>query len=205
MDCNKVCATSIKSWPTRKFREIRSNALCISTKMHLIALTQAYKKSKQIQICSVWADLWFFTQSKKDLQKDGWGAYKATTWSRVGEHWMPDQLQGSASTAFQSDRTENGSSCIAALKFISAETAKIPITQFTKSPQMSFYPQNYHIHLTKNHPNIILKNTSNTNTPIRCQKVQSQDLATNNSAQYQRKEEEIYLHLVQTSDNMEKE
>ena len=42
------------------------------------------------------------------------------------EHVMPDQAQGSESKEFQSDKTICGSSIIASLKFVRAQTVQNP-------------------------------------------------------------------------------
>jgi hypothetical protein len=51
-------------------------------------------------------------------------SYIFTTWSRAEEQEMPDQPQGSASKAFQLDKTICGSSYIASLNVVSAQTAQ---------------------------------------------------------------------------------
>ena len=51
-------------------------------------------------------------------------SYIFTTWSLAKEQEMPDQPQGSASKAFQLDKTICGSSYIASLNVVSAQTAQ---------------------------------------------------------------------------------
>lgn len=98
------------SWPKSDGR----NPLMEACEM-LLQKKSSKRKAFKISL-TICEKEWEFSMEKRPH------SYIFTTWSRVGEHLMPDQKQGSESRLFQLEKTCNGSSNTPNLKAVRADT-----------------------------------------------------------------------------------